>query len=379
MISILGVCVVTGIGITKAEHQNQIAPQWYWVWRQPPYKSISSGGYPYILPEVNVVTGSEANPDHIYVGSIHYWFDPPELYPPGGIYRSTDRGRTWEHLGEIDPDEDIRVLAVHPVTPTILLAGFNRTYYQAGIYRSDDEGKNWTSVLPYLSINDIEIDPSNPHRIYASTLNSVAPPSGVAGVYRSDDIGQTWERVSDIWLQDIEVHPITPTTLFATQYFETGIYRSDDSGETWSQIASIGAISHITIDERYPDRMFAFGGAGIFRTEDGGESWADISAGLPSPLGYKIVASAAMTPLSEGTLLKDTLWIGMRYAGMFVSHDAGETWNEENDGIYFLPTFGTDCTSISFLSDGTPVIVCPGRVYVRVQLDQFVFLPIIAK
>jgi len=65
--------------------------------------------------------------------------------------------------------------------------------------------------------------------------------------------------------------------------------------------------------------------------------------------------------------------------GMFVSPDAGETWYEENDGIYFLPTFGTDCEAISFLSDATPIISCRGWFYVRIRQDESVFLPLVNK
>lgn len=370
--------ILAGVVRSNARTQplDQPEPRPYWFWRQPPYVIVSSGGYPYIRPAVWPIAAHPTNSDVIYAGCTLADWDI-QVYPRG-IYRSLDRGMTWEYQGKVDPDEQIEVLLVHPITPTIVLAGFDRTYYQAGIYRSEDAGENWISVLPYLIIKDIEVSPRIPQIIYASTLASVAPPSGLAGVYRSNDVGQTWEQVSDFLFQDIEVHPITSTILFGARYYSTnpeeGIYRSDDSGASWTQVASILGISRITFDERHPRRMFAFGDGHIYRTEDGGESWTDVSSRLPSPLGYKIVASAAMDPLEE-----DKLWIGMRYAGMFVSPDAGETWYETNDGIYLDGGWGTDCVSVSYLADGMPVINCYGRVYIRGVLDHFVFLPLVMR
>ena len=102
---------------------------------------------------------------------------------------------TWEYLGKIDDRERGTVLVTHPLTPTIMLTGFDRTYYQGGIYLSEDAGETWVSVLPYLYIYDIEIDPRNSNTIYAASLSSVASPSPPAGIYRSEDAGKTWEYI----------------------------------------------------------------------------------------------------------------------------------------------------------------------------------------
>lgn len=340
------------------------SPHWLWAWRQPPHVFE---GY-YVLPLVLMATWGGEHLDQIYVAADALGRDD---VPPGGIYRSLDGGAEWEHLGEVS-DSPITDLVIHPITSTVLLVGTNNQYPPGGMLRSADGGGTWSSVLPGRIIYDIEVDPDSPHRLYAATCCW-------GGVYRSDDVGLSWYQISDQALQDIEAQPGSPGGLFGARYFSTnddeGVYHSNDFGETWVQLAHFHGTSRVMVDERHPQRVFAFGDGLIYRSFDGGDSWTDISSGLPFALGaYKIVKEAMMDPGAE-----DTLWVGMRYTGVYVSHDAGDSWQPFNDGIWFHPAFGTDCVSLSFSGEGTPVVVCDGLFYAGAKLDHQRFLPIITR
>ena len=267
----------------------------YWALRQPPYEIVAAGGYPYFVPSVEVVAWGGPDRNFIYAGTA----DPlNETEIPHGVYRSANEGRSWEYLGKVDEKEAIKVLTVHPTKPNIILAGFDRTYYQGGIYLSEDSGDTWTSVLPYLTVKDIEIDPTNPSIMYATGLGAMFPPLQ-NGVYKSIDEGRTWHFVSTSYFLDIEVYPESPNVLFATRYYSTnpeeGVYRSDDSGQTWKQISGIQQ-SHIVINDKNPNQMFIFGTHyyGIWRTDDTAQTWSDVT-NLP----YVIAPPTIQTAIFE--------------------------------------------------------------------------------
>jgi hypothetical protein len=335
----------------------------YWVLRQPPYEIIYSGGYPYFVPGVGVVAWGGPDNNVIYVGNND---SANSSDIPHGVYRSANNGLTWEYLGKIDEKEDIKVLTVHPTNPNIVLAGFTRTYYQAGIYLSEDGGNSWNNVLPYLIVEDIEIDPNNPSVIYATGLESGGMPTPIhAGVYKSIDEGKTWQFESTSYFSDIEVHPTLPNILFATRRFSTnsyeGVYRSDDSGQTWNQISGIQQ-SHIIINENNPDQMFIFGESyqGIWRTDDSGQNWRDVTSNLPHVISEPTILSAAID-------LNQTIWIGSKYDGMYISYNGGEIWQQESDGLPFMgqSISGPQCISSDISDNGKLIIACSGRFFIQ--------------
>lgn len=346
-----------------------------WSWRQPPYAIVYSYGYPYVYPGVSVVARDPIHYDTIYVGTSNSGLCCGYVAPQDGIYRSPDKGRTWYYLSKVDPDQVVTQIVIHPITSTIIFAGFQQNYPTdtGGVYRSFDGGENWESVLPNIAVHDIEIAPTDPNRIYVSGAPATAP----WGIYRSTNAGQTWERISDQWLNDLAVHPITPTTLFGTL---GDIYRSDDAGATWTLIANLGQQgpdSQILIDPQNSSRMFAYGGwyNGIWKTENEGQSWNSVVSNLPD-VGFGLtIQSAAIDPVDH-----NTIWIGLKYSGMFVSFDGANTWNEFTTGLPFVgrSIYGPQCTTIALAVDGTHAVACDGRFYTR-ELAHFQFLPFVAR
>jgi photosystem II stability/assembly factor-like uncharacterized protein len=350
-----------------------------WSWRQPPYAIIRDevAGFPYVFPGVFVIARDPVDSDIIYVDTDNTGLCCGYTAPQDGIYRSLDRGETWQYLSS-DPNNVVQTMVIHPLTPTIMLAGGANYYPPGGIYRSIDGGSNWVSVLSDKIVYDIEIDPTNPERMYAATC---CLSYGTGGIYRSSDSGQTWVKVSDQWLGDIEVHPQLSNVVFGARGFSTsaeeGIYRSDDSGVTWTQIANLGGQSHIIIDQQKPSRMFAFGGSygSIWKTEDGGQSWTSAASNLPD-VGFGLtIQSAAIDPADN-----NTIWVGLKYSGMFVSTDGANTWNEFTTGLPFvgMSNWGPQCTAIALAANGTHAVTCHGRFYTR-ELAYFQFLPFIVR
>src|SRR5215471_17590782 len=201
---------------------------------------------------VGAIAVSVSNPNIVYVGSgegLHR----PDLSVGDGIYKSTDAGKTWAHLGSRDsqqiaqvavdlknPDRVFVAVAGHPYGPN----------EERGVYRSLDGGKTFEKVLyrdENVGASDVQIDLSNPQIVYAALWESREGPweNGVfngdgGGIFKSTDGGKTWRQLTkglpdNIVQANIAIAPSAPKTLFAAVRTKavSKLYRSDDAGETW--------------------------------------------------------------------------------------------------------------------------------------------------
>ncbi len=192
----------------------------------------------------------EANPGG---GSITYGGE--------GIYRSRDRGVTWEHVG-LTNSGTIGRIVVDPTNPLRVLVAAAGSLYnpggERGVYESTDGGSAFTLLLAGGSETtgavDLAIDPSNPSRIYAAMWDRYREPDlevyggPGSGVYRSIDSGTTWQRLTRglpspsgrIGRIGIAVAPNNPERVYAivsrTNGALKGFYRSDDGGDSWSRL-----------------------------------------------------------------------------------------------------------------------------------------------
>ena len=185
----------------------------------------------------------------------------PDLSTGDGIYKSTDAGRTWTHLGLRDGQQIPRI-AVDPRDPNKLFVAVLGHPYgpneERGLFRSTDGGQTFEKVLykdENTGANDVEIDPANPDIIYTSFWEARQGPWENAqwggtngGIFKSTDGGKTWRPLTNgfptgaasVEQANIAIAPSNSSRLYAAIATgrDTALYRSDDAGENWSKITS---------------------------------------------------------------------------------------------------------------------------------------------
>jgi photosystem II stability/assembly factor-like uncharacterized protein len=250
---------------------------------------------------VGAIAVAISDPNIIYVGSgegLHR----PDLSIGDGIYKSTDAGKTWTHLGLRD-GQQIAQLAVDPRNPDrVFVAVAGHPYgpnEERGIFRSNDGGKTFEKVL-YKDENtgaaDVQIDPANPQIVYAALWESREGPwenatfnGGNGGIFKSVDGGTTWTQLRNglpdaIIQANIAVAASSPKTLFAAVQAAKGsnLFRSDDGGETWTKATDDkrpasgiggGDLPNVRIDPRDPNVIYS-ASVVCWKSTDGGKTWA---------------------------------------------------------------------------------------------------------
>ena len=222
-----------------------------------------------------------------------------------GVYRSTDAGRTWTHLG-LERTRNIGKIRVHPRNPDLVyVAALGHAHGpnpERGVYRSVNGGRTWESVLSRgeeAGAVDLSIDPANPRVIFASFwearrgahyLSSGGPGSGL---WRSTDGGETWTDLSEKpgMPKGIKgkiggvVSPAQSGRVWALiEHDKGGIYRSDDGGETWERLNEERNLrqrswyySHLCADPQDPNTLWCLN-VELFRSVDGGKTFQQVPA-----------------------------------------------------------------------------------------------------
>ena len=170
-----------------------------------------------------------------------------------GVYKSTDAGRTWKHMG-LDQTRAISRIRVHPSNPDVVYVAAQGATFGAckdrGVYRSKDGGATWTNVLFVNETSgpaDLAMDPVNPRILYAAFWDHLRKPWEVrsggpgSGIYKSTDGGDTWQKINEglpalVGKIGIDVSAANSDRLFAIVEADPkgGLYRSDDAGKTWT-------------------------------------------------------------------------------------------------------------------------------------------------
>ncbi|MEO8044911.1 MAG: glycoside hydrolase [Spartobacteria bacterium] len=249
---------------------------------------------------VGALAVSIADPNVIYVGSgegLHR----PDLSVGNGVYKSTDAGKTWTHLGLRDAQQ-IAQIAVDPRNANHLLVAVPGHPYgpneERGIFLSNDGGKSFAKTL-YKDENtgaaDVQFDPTNSQIAYASLWEAREGPwengewNGTnGGIFKSVDGGQTWQKLTkglpnDFVQAQLAIAPSNPRTLIAAvATLDAGkLYRSDDAGENWTLAtadprpgARIGGgdLPVIRIDPKDPNVVYA-ASVVCWKSTDGGKTW----------------------------------------------------------------------------------------------------------
>jgi photosystem II stability/assembly factor-like uncharacterized protein len=302
---------------------------------------------------IGAIAVAPSNPNIVYVGTGE-GLQRPDLSVGDGIYKSTDAGKTWRHLGLRD-GQQIPALAVDPRNPDRLFAAVLGHPYGAnperGIFRSEDGGASWQKVL-YKAENtggsDVEIDPSSPDVIYAGMWQSRLGPwednnafAGTnGGLFKSTDGGNTWRKLTkglpdDVVQINIAIAPSQTSRLYATlattkpaEYASDtglGFYRSDDGGENWYRATTDprpamkiggGDLPIARVDPKNPDLVYSASLVTV-RSTDGGKTWMSLR-GAPGGDDYQ---NLWINPNDPKIILS------VADQGAIVTVNAGETWS----------------------------------------------------
>ncbi len=234
----------------------------------------------------------------------------------GGVWKTTDFGRTWNPIFDKEPTGSIGALAVAPSNPDTIYVGSGEGLRRPdlsigdGIYKSTDAGRTWQhlgqrdgALRDAEQIGSILVDPKDANRVFVAALGHPYGPNAERGVYRSLDGGQTWQKVlykdENIGAIDLAFDPRNTQVIFADMWASrrppwttgesydgpgSGLYQSTDGGDHWRQITKglpsdaekLGRIG-FAVSASDPDRMYALVEArknrGVYRSDDAGESW----------------------------------------------------------------------------------------------------------
>ncbi|MDZ7692094.1 MAG: hypothetical protein U5K69_13350 [Balneolaceae bacterium] len=229
----------------------------------------------------------------------------------GGVLKTTDGGNSWIHISdEAFKTGSVGALAVAPSDPNVIYAGMGETCIRGnmsagdGVYRSTDEGKTWEHIGLGEThfIGEIVVHPDNPDIVWVAALGHAFGTEGneERGVFKSTDGGKTWEKVlyhnQHAGAVDIEIDPNNPRILYASLWEayrspwemssggpDSGLYKSRDGGETWENISQRPGLPKglwgkvgVAISPANSERVWAIvenENGGVFRSDNGGRTW----------------------------------------------------------------------------------------------------------
>ena len=243
------------------------------------------------------VAGVPGDSTTFYFGSVN-----------GGVWKTTDAGVVWTPIFDGQPVASIGALAVAPSDSKIIYAGTGETDIREdlssgnGVYKSSDSGATWNHIglEDTRQISRIVIDPQNPNTVYVGALGHAYGPNEQRGVYKSVDGGMHWVRVldlgSDIGISDLAICSAAQQLIFAGAWHVRrppwssyapidgpggGLYRSRDAGKTWSRLDGNGLPEgdwgrvgvEVAPDGKRVYALIQAKKSGLYRSDDGGNTW----------------------------------------------------------------------------------------------------------
>ncbi|MCK4223805.1 MAG: glycosyl hydrolase [candidate division Zixibacteria bacterium] len=299
-------------------------------------------------PSIGALAIHPDNPQILYVGAGEA-NGSGDSYPGTGIYKSTDGGSNWIHIG-LEESYHIGRIAIHPLYPeTIFVAVSGKMFGMnpdRGVYKSTDGGATWEQQL-FISDStaavDVALDPTDPNIIYAAMWERLRGPERrkvggwTSGIHKSTDGGNTWYQLTtglppsadDVGRIGLSVCASSPNVLYAIYCNHPGqfmgVYKSTNYGESWTQtndsvldgfLGGFGwYFGNIRVDPTDPNRVFAMG-VDLYRSTNGGSSWNEV--------GYSVhVDHHAMfiSPIEH-----NRIYLGCD-GGVYLSTNGGTAWS----------------------------------------------------
>jgi photosystem II stability/assembly factor-like uncharacterized protein len=310
------------------------------------WENVSDGFFG--VGSIGAIAVADSDPNVVYVGT-------GSACPRGnvsvgdGVYKSTDAGRTWMHIGLPDAGQVGRI-RVHPANPDLVyIAALGHIFgpnEERGVYRSQDGGETWELVLHVsreVGAIDLAMNPENPRELYAAMWRAERKPWTMidggegSGLYKSTDSGDTWKNLTDPELDNglptgligrigVTIAPANPDRVWALvgrEGDDGGLYRSDDAGKSWSHVSDNRELitrgwyyNHVTADSQDPDTLYVNNG-GFFKSIDGGRTWGRVR----TPHGDN--HDVWINPNDPRIMIQ------ANDGGANVTMDGGETWSTQ--------------------------------------------------
>ncbi len=298
-----------------------------------------------------------SDPNVIYLGSGQVaarW----DIQSGNGVYKSTDAGKHWQHVGLTDTKYIGRILVDPKDANTVLVGALGHYFgpnHERGVFRSTDGGKTWKQTL-YINddtgVVDLARDPGHPDVVFAAAWQVRKHPwmayyqhdaGPGSGLYKSTDGGATWKRLAgNGWPAGVLGRiglatgkgGVVYAVVNAVNPGEGGLYRSGDDGAHWAHVSSAAWLpndyfARITVAPNDPDVVYATGQS-IRRSTDGGKTWNEFK-GAPGGDDYHFIWINLLHP--------DHIIAGVDQ-GTTVSVDGGKTWsswyNQPTAQVYHL-------------------------------------------
>jgi photosystem II stability/assembly factor-like uncharacterized protein len=248
------------------------------------------------------VTGVVGNPNLYYFGTVG-----------GGVWRTKDAGQSWENLTDNYFGGTIGAVAVAPSDPNVIYVGEgeqtlrNNVSSGWGVWRSTDAGTTWKHIglKDSRHISRIRIHPKNADVVYVAAMGNLWKPNEMRGIFKSTDGGTTWKKIlyinSSTMAGDLVMDPNNPRILYAAMWSmkrngyrmdsggpDSKLYKSTDGGETWENLSDkpgmpkgINGIIGVTVSPVNSNRIWSIientEAPGIYRSDDAGSTWTRVN------------------------------------------------------------------------------------------------------
>ena len=323
----------TGGGVWKTEDAGQT------------WNNISDGFFK--TGSVGAVAVSISDPNVVYVGMGEH---PPRGVTSSygdGVYKSTDAGKTWIHLG-LDLTRQIANIRIHPTNPDIVYVAAQGAIHGAsaerGVYKSVDGGKTWTKTL-YVDDNsgcvDLSMDMNNPRILYAAMWDYRRLPWEVrsggkgSGLYKSTDGGDTWEKIEtglpkELGKMSVAVSQANSNKIYLvvesdSEKEQGGLFVSENAGKSWNRISKDHRLVQrawyyieATADPVDENTVYVLSSPAV-KSTDGGKTWQSFRAphGDYHQLWINPTNNKNMIVSNDG--------------GAAISFNGGKTWSTQNN------------------------------------------------
>ena len=295
------------------------------------------------MGSVGAISISESDVNVIYAGMGEHAVRGVMTSYGDGMYKSTDAGKTWKHIG-LENTMHISRIRIHPQNPDVVYVAAQGALYgpneDRGIYRSHDGGKTWDLILhvdEHTGAADLSMDMNNPRILYASMWDHQRYPWKVksggpgSGIYKSTDGGDTWEKLTkglpeEMGKVAVDVSRANSNVVYANiEADKSGVYKSDDAGKSWNLVCSdritiTRAWYYIEIyaDPQNEDIVYVMN-APFLKSIDGGKTFSTIRV----PHGDQ--HDLWINPHDNSNI------INSNDGGANVSFDRGRSWSRQDN------------------------------------------------